>query len=96
MCKVIMMSEIMDKFDGGLGLTNLDILFDIYRKERISKGSLDKYIDYLKNNFPEEFNNFLKYKQMVENRTPNLKEIYYEWLDGKRSDLDFSLFSSKE
>ena len=89
------MSEIMDKFDGGLGLTNLDILFNIYRKERISNESLEDYIEYLKNNFPEDYENFLKYKQMVEDRTPNLKEIYYEWVDGKRSDLDFSLFSSK-
>ena len=63
-------------------------MYNCYGIEKISNGSLDKYIDYLKNNFPEEFNNFLKYKQLVENRTPNLKEIYSEWLDGKRSDLD--------
>lgn len=89
------MSEIMNKFDGGLGLTNLDILFNIYRKERLSDESLEDYIYYLKNNFPDDYKNFLKYKQMVEDRTPNLKEIYYEWIDGKRKDLDFSLFSSK-
>ena len=89
------MSEIMDKFDGGLGLTNLDILFNVYRKERISDESLKNYIDYLKNNFTEDYKNFLEYKKMVEDRTPNLKQIYYEWIDGKRIDLDFSLFSSK-
>lgn len=89
------MSEIMDKFDGGLGLTNIDILFNIYRKERISSESLENYIDYLKNNFPDEYSSFLKYKKMVEDRTPNLKEIYFEWMDGERKELDFSLFSSK-
>lgn len=36
---------------------------------------------------------FLEYKAFVEKRTPNLKEIYYEFLDGKRKDLDFELFS---
>lgn len=89
------MSEIMDKFDGGLGLTNIDILFNVYRKERISPESLEGYLVYLKNNFPKDYDNFLKYRQMVEDRTPNLKEIYFEWLDGKRKELDFSLFSSK-
>ncbi len=35
----------------------------------------------------------LKYKKFVEKRTPNLKEIYYDFLDGKIKDLDFQLFS---
>lgn len=89
------MSEIMDKFDGGLGLIDLDILLILYRKEKKSLESRKKYEEYLKSNFPDDYNNFLKYKKMVEGRTPNLKEIYFEWLDGKRDELDFSLFSCK-
>ncbi len=89
------MSKIMDKFDGGLGLSNLDILLNFYRKERKSSELYERYENYLKENFPEDYENFLKYKKMVEERTPNLKEIYYEFLDGKREELDFSLFSSK-
>ena len=89
------MSEIMDKFDGGWGLSNIDILLNCYRKERKSSESCDKYEEYLKKKFPDDYNDFLKYKKMVEDRTPNLKEIYYEFLDGKQNDLDFSLFSSK-
>lgn len=89
------MSKIMDKFDGGLGLSNLDILLNFYRKERKSSELYERYENYLKENFPEDYGNFLKYKKMVEERTPNLKEIYYEFLDGKREELDFSLFSSK-
>lgn len=89
------MSEIIDKFDGGLGLSNIDILLNFYRKERKSSESCENYENYLKNNFPDDYNNFLRYKEMVEDRTPNLKEIYYEFLDGKRNELDFSLFSSK-
>ena len=89
------MSEIMDKFDGGLGLTNIDILFNYYRKERKSDEKLKEYISYLEDNYPTDYENFLEYKKMVENRTPNLKNISYEWLDGKIKELDFRLFSSK-
>jgi hypothetical protein len=89
------MSEMIDKFDGGLGLIDLDILLILYRKEKKSLESREKYENYLKENFPEDYNNFLKYKNMVEERTPNLKEIYFDWLDGKIEELDFSLFSCK-
>ena len=90
-----MMSEIMEKFYGGLGLIDIDILLILYRKERISLETRESYESYLKKDFPNEYASFLKYKKMVEKRTPNLKQIYFDWLDGKIDNLDFSLFSYK-
>ena len=82
-----------DSFCGGLKPSNINILFRFYRLERESREKLGEYINYLKNNDLEEYNDFLEYKNKVEKRTPNLKEIYYEFLDGKRDNLDFKLFS---
>ena len=82
-----------DSFCGGLKPSNVNILFRFYRLERESREKLGEYINYLKNNDLEEYNDFLEYKNKVEKRTPNLKEIYYEFLDGKRDNLDFKLFS---
>lgn len=61
--------------------------------ERESKKELNEHLNYLKNKNSDEYLDFLEYKEFVEKRTPNLKEIYYEFLDGKRKDLDFDLFS---
>ena len=83
------MSEIMEKFDGGLGLIDIDILLILSLETR------ESYESYLKKDFPNEYASFLKYKKMVEKRTPNLKQIYFDWLDGKIDNLDFSLFSYK-
>ena len=65
-----------DSFCGGLKPSNINILFRFYRLERKSREKLDEYIYYLKNNDLEKYNDFLEYKNKVEKRTPNLKEIY--------------------
>lgn len=57
------------------------------------KKELNEHLNYLKNKIQMNMLIFLEYKAFVEKRTPNLKEIYYEFLDGKRKDLDFELFS---
>lgn len=82
-----------NSFCGGLKPSKVNILFKIYRLERKSKEKLEDYLNFLKNDNPENYVDFLEYKNKVEKRTPNLKEIYYEFLDGKRDDLDFELFS---
>ena len=67
---------------------------ETYRIERESKKKeLNEHLNYLKNKIQMNMLIFLEYKSFVEKRTPNLKEIYYEFLDGKRKDLDFELFS---
>ena len=80
-------------FCSGLKLGVVHILLETYRIERKSKKRLNEYIDYIKNNDLEQYNDFLNYKEFVEKRTPNLKELYYEFLDGKRETLDFELFA---
>ena len=82
-----------DSFCGGLRPSNINILFRFYRLERKSKEKLDEYLDYIKSNDLEKYNDFLEYKNKVEKRTPNLREIYYDFLDGKIDELNFELFS---
>lgn len=82
-----------DGFCSGLKPSKVYTLLETYRIERISKESLNEHLNYLKNKNFDEYVDFLNYKDFVEKRTPNLKEIYYEFLDGKRKDLDFDLFS---
>ncbi len=82
-----------NSFCSGLTSSNIDILFRFYRLERKSKRKFEEYVNYIKTNDLDKYNDFLEYKYEVEKRTPNLKEIYYEFLDGKRETLDFELFS---
>ena len=86
----------MLKYDGfcsGLKPSKVFTLLETYKLERESKEELNEHLNYLKNKNSDEYADFLKYKEFVEKRTPNLKELYYEFLDGKRKDLDFELFS---
>lgn len=82
-----------DGFCSGLKPSKVFTLLQTYRMERESKENLNEYLNYLKNKNSDKYVDFLNYKEFVEKRTPNLKDLYYEFLDGKRNDLDFELFS---
>lgn len=82
-----------DGFCSGLKPSKINILLRTYRLERKSKQELDDYLIDLKMDNLNEYNDFLSYKEFVENRTPNLKEIYYDFLDGKINKINFELFS---
>lgn len=86
------MSEILEPFDSGLKTGNITILFNIYRHERISYESRIEYENFLKKNYPKEYDNFLKFKSKVKDKTPNIKELIFQWLDGKKDIPDFELF----
>ena len=86
------MSEILEPFDSGLKTGNITILFNIYRHERISYQNRIRYENFLKNNYPKEYDNFLEFKIKVKNKTPNIKELIFQWLDGKRDIPDLELF----
>lgn len=86
------MSEILEPFDSGLKTGNITILFNIYRHERISYENRIEYENFLKKNYPKEYDNFLKFKSKVKDKTPNIKELIFQWLDGKKDITDFELF----
>ena len=35
---------------------------------------------------------FLEFKRKVEEKTPNIKELIFDWMDGKRDSPNFELF----
>ena len=86
------MSEIFEPFDGCLRTGNITILFNIYRHERISYRDRLEYEEYLEENYPEDFEDFLKFKEKVKNKTPNIKDLIFKWLDGKSDIPDLELF----
>lgn len=86
------MSEILEPFDSGLKTGNITILFNIYRHERISYQNRIRYENFLKNNYPKEYDNFLEFKIKVKNKTLNINELIFQWLDGKRDIPDLELF----
>lgn len=86
------MSEIMVPFDGGLGMSDFQILIEIYRCEHDSIDDKESYESYLKNEYPNEYSDFLKYKEKIEKRTPNIKKLVFDWFDGKTPIPDFDLF----
>lgn len=86
------MAEILESFDSGLRIGNVGILFDIYREEKISIDHRREYENYLKENYPEDYEDFLDFKSRVKAKTPNIKELIFNWLDGKTEIPDLELF----
>ncbi|MDO5831708.1 MAG: hypothetical protein Q4Q14_02620 [Methanobrevibacter sp.] len=86
------MTEILEPFDGGLRTANVGILFNLYREEKKSYDDRIEYERYLKENYPNEYDDFLKYKSKVKKKTPNIKDLIFNWLDGKSEIPDFNLF----
>lgn len=86
------MTDILESFDGGLRTANVGILFNIYRRERNSHEDRIEYEKYLKENYPKEYDDFLKYKSRVKSKTPNIKCLILKWLDGKADIPNFELF----
>lgn len=86
------MPNTLETFDRGLGISNLAILFKIYDKEWNSKESRIVYENFLKVNYSNEYNDFLDYKSKVKAKTHNIKELIFDWMDGKRELPEFKLF----
>jgi hypothetical protein len=86
------MTEILEPFDGGLGTANVGILFNLYRHEKISYEDRVEYEEYLKENYPDEYEDFLDFKSKVKSKTPNIKELIFKWLDGKADIPSFEYF----
>lgn len=74
--------ELLVNFDGG-GPNPLRMLFDLYRFEHVSPNCRKKLEEYYKEKYPKEFEEFLKYEKEVVKRTPNIKQMYFDYLDEK-------------
>ena len=90
------MSEILESFDGELRTSNVGILFNIYREEKKAMNDRIQYENFLKSNYPKEYDNFLEFKSKVKNKTPNIKDLIFSWLDGKTEIPDLELFLVNE
>lgn len=86
------MSDAFETFDGGLKMSNFGILLKIYAKEKKSQECRNSYEKFLMDNYPKEYEEFLEFKMKVKQKTPNIKELIFDWLDGKREIPDFELF----
>ncbi len=86
------MREILEPFDGGLKTPNVGILFNIYREEKKSFEDRIEYENFLKDNYPSEYESFLEFKHKVQLKTPNIKELIFKWLDGKSEIPNLELF----
>lgn len=69
-------------FDGG-GPSPLRMLFNLYLFEHDNPDERKELEEYYKNEYPKEFEKFLKYEKELEKRTLNIKQIYFDYLDGK-------------
>lgn len=83
----------LESFDDRFTINVVEILLHSYRNEKESIEDKISYEKHIRELYPKEFNDFLEYKRKVEKRTPNLKQIYFDWIDGKIKDLNFDYFS---
>ena len=87
------MFDELNSFDDEFTINVVEILLHSYRNEKKSIEDKITYEKHIKELYPKEFTDFLEYKQKVEMITPNLKQIYFDWLDGKIKKLNFDYFS---
>ncbi len=80
-------------FDDEFSINVVEILLLSYNHEKESLQDKINYEKDIKELYPKEYQNFLEYKEEVENRTPNLKQICFDWFDGKIDDLNFDYFT---
>ena len=83
--------DVFVDFDGDI--SPLSILLDLYRSEHDSPQERDECENYYKQQFPEDYKKFLIYKEKIEKRTPNIKQMYFDFLDGKRDHPEFKYFT---
>ena len=80
-------------YDGGYAPNSLQILFDVYSFEHIDPQKGKSLEEYIESNYPEEYEEFKEYRRKVEAKTPNIKQMYFDYLDGKADMPDFEYFS---
>jgi hypothetical protein len=51
------------------------------------------YEEYYKSNHREDYERFIGCEKKIIERTPNIKQMYFDYLDGKRDRPDFKYFS---
>ena len=74
----------------------LSLLLHLYRCDHDSPQKRKEIEDYYKLHYPEDYEKFLIYKEKIEKRTPNIKQMYFDFLDGKRDHPEFKYFSLEE
>lgn len=85
--------DIFVDFDGDI--SPLSLLLHLYRSEHDSPQKVKEIEDYYKLHYPESYEKFLDYKEKIEKRTPNIKQIYFDYLEGKRDHPEFKYFTLK-
>ena len=79
-------------FDGGYARNSLHILIRLYRLEHKDPQARIRLEEHIEVNYPEEFKKFKEYEHIIEERTPNIKQMYFDYLDGKREHPEFEYF----
>ena len=79
-------------FDGG-GPSPLRMLFQFYHLEHGNPDRRKGLEEYYRDKYPKEYDKFLKYERELEKRTPNIKQMYFDYLDGKREHPGFEYFT---
>ena len=79
-------------FDGD-GPSPLRMLFQFYYLEHDNPDRRKGLEEYYRDKYPKEFDKFLKYERELEKRTPNIKQMYFDYLDGKREHPGFEYFT---
>ena len=75
------------------GPSPLRMLFQFYHLEHNNPDRRKGLEEYYKDKYPKEYDKFLKYERELEKRTPNIKQMYFDYLDGKRDHPGFEYFT---
>lgn len=79
-------------FDESHAPNSLHILFQVYLFEHDSPQEGKSMGEYIKSNYPEEYEKYVEYRRKVEKKTPNICQMYFDFLDGKADMPDFDCF----
>ena len=79
-------------YDGGYRGGVLRILLDVYSREHKSPQKGKSYEEYVKSKYPRDYEEYKVYHRKVEQKTPNIRQMYFDFLDDKADLPDFDCF----
>ncbi len=71
------------------------MLFIMWRFEHESPKKRKNYEDYCKSNRPEDLEKFLEYEEKIIKKTPDIKQMYFDFIDDKSDFPNFEYFMIK-
>ena len=87
---ILLAGDLFVDFDSGESPAR--ILFHMWRAEHEGPEERKRWEKWYKSKYPEDYERFIEIEEIFVKWTPNIKQMYLDYLDGKCNRPDWELF----